>query len=303
MGRARGILMKICIFGASGFYGRPLLAELAKKHEVIGAAHSQAPDGNVPLDITSMAEVGDFLRAHRPDAVINLAAVTDVDLCEKDRGLARRVNLEGAANITQACRQSGAKLFHFSTEFVFDGKKGNYSENDRPNPVNYYGETKLGSELAALSVPGNAVIRTSTPYGLSGGGKKFVNAAIEKLSRGEPVDAFSDFIRSPTLVEELAENFEVLLKKDFSGIINVAGDSQISMYGACLEIASVFGFDSSLVRESSGIAFPFAAKRPPNTGLDISLSKGLGIKMGDFKSGLARIAGGRLNSRAAKNQA
>ncbi len=293
--------MKICIFGASGFYGRPLLRELAKKHEVIATAHSHALDGNVLLDITNRRDVDDFLRAHRPDSVINLVAVTDVDLCEKDSGLARRVNLEGARNIAQACREYGARLFHFSTDFVFDGKKGNYSENDSPNPINYYGRTKLESEFAVLSIPGNAVIRTSTPYGLAGGGKKFVSMAIEKLSRGEPVDAFSDFIRSPTLVEDVAENFGVLLKKDFSGIINIAGETQISMYDAALEIASAFGYDRSLVRESSGLAHGFAAKRPPSTGLDISLSKGLGIKMGDFKAGLRRLRSERLKGNAEKN--
>ena len=281
--------MKICIFGASGFYGRPLLAELAKKHEVVGTAHSNALELNVRLDITSRGEVNEFLREHRPDAAINLVAITDVDLCEHAKGLARRVNLEGAANIAKACREYGAKLFHFSTDFVFDGKAGNYSEKHLTNPINYYGKTKLESEFAALSVPGNAVIRTSTPYGLAGGGKKFVNTAIEKLSRGEQVAAFSDFIRSPTLVEEVAENFGVLLKKDFSGIINIAGETQISMYDAALEIASVFGLDASLVQKGSGAAHGFAAKRPPNTGLDISLAKDLGIRMGSFKSGLQRL--------------
>jgi len=282
--------LKICIIGASGFYGKPIYNELCKRNDVVGTSHAGFPGkGFGKLDITDRAEVESFFRAHKPDIAINLAAITDVDLCERERELCLAVNSTGARNVALACGLVGAKLCHFSTDFVFDGAKGDYSESDAANPINNYGKAKLEAEKAVQGQSGSAIIRTSTPYGGIAGAKKFVNQAIGRLSAGLEVFAFSDFTRSPTLVEEVAENFPIILKKDFSGIINLAGSSQLSMYDAALEIASVFGFDDSMVRGSTGAQAGFCARRPPNTGLDVSLARGMGIRMRTFTKGLERL--------------
>src|SRR3989338_440533 len=277
-------MSKILVVGASGFIGFPLYNLLRKKNEVTGTYTSNQKKGLAKLDITKKNEVRNFLRADDPEIVIHLAAETDVDLCEREKGHAYGVNTLGAKNIAKACEER--RLIYFSTDFVFDGEKGNYGEADKASPINYYGKTKLDGETYAKKVKNHLVVRTSTPYSFAQRSKKFMNYAYEKLKNGERIRAFGDLVRSPTLIENLNENVALLLKKNESGILHLSGSEQLSMYEAAKEIAEVFGFDKDLIEETDSKNSKLDAKRPLNTGLDITLAKQMGLKMSGFREGL-----------------
>ena len=279
---------KIAVVGASGFIGQPLYSSLKKKFDVTGTYSNSPKDGMARLDIAGKKAVDRFISGGGYDAVILLAAVTDVDLCERDRELARKINFRGARNVADACMKTGARLVFFSTDFVFDGEKGDYSETDRANPVNFYGKTKRSGEITVSRVDEHVIARISAPYSFARESGKFINMAYRNLKRGEKVRAFADLVRNPTLIEDLAWNVEMLLGKRHSGILNLSGGSGISMYDAALEIADVFGFDASLAEKSYSKDVKFDAKRPTDTSLDVSLAKKLGFRAEPFRQGLLR---------------
>ena len=278
----------IAVIGASGFIGQSILGELAKNHEVIGTSLHNSKD-YFHCDITDRESVRGFIASHKPGIVIHLAALTDVDLCERDKALAKRIHVGGTKNVVDACRAAAPKLIYFSTDFVFDGVKGNYSETDAVNPINNYGRTKLDGEQLVASMPGHVILRTSTPYSLKPGSKKFIGILLEKLSRGEKASAFADFVRSPTMVENLAENVAALISNNYSGVLHVAGSSQLSMYDAALQVAGVFGFDPSLVQKTESSSVSLDAPRPLDTGMDVSLARRLGFKVISFREGLLKL--------------
>ena len=275
---------EIAVIGASGFIGFPLFTLLRKENNVTGTFTVHAKHGLACLDISKKNDVDAFFAANDPDTVILLAGETDVDLCERDKGHAHMVNAIGAKNVAQACE--GRRLIYFSTDFVFDGTKGNYSENDRANPINCYGATKLAGENYVRGVEDHLVLRISTPYSFERSSKKFMNIAFEKLKNGEHVRAFGDITRSPTYVKSLNENVALLLKKDIRGILHVSGPEQMSMFEVAAEIAGIFGFDKGLVEKTEVGNAKFDAKRPLDTGLDVSLAKKIGLGMVGLREGL-----------------
>lgn len=280
---------KVVITGAGGFIGEPLFQRLADEFDVTGTYLSKEKPGLLPLDITNADEVTGFFKKHRPDFVIHLAAITDVDLCERQPKFAQKVHVDGTQNIVDACHSFQPHLIYVSTEFVFDGKKGNYDENDAANPVNVYGKTKWQGEQIVSTLKHHCIVRTATPYSANTQTKKFLGQVIEKLSQNQPVNAFSDLIRSPTMVENLVENFPRLLNQKTTGILNLAGDCRVSMFDAALQTARVFGFDKSLVRQTKSSDVKLDAFRPLDTSLDVSKAKKLGFTLKTLSEGLLEI--------------
>ncbi len=278
----------IAVIGAAGFIGKAISRELGKSHEVIGTSlHNR--EGYFHCDITKKSSVKDFISGHRPDVVIHLAALTDVDLCERDKANAKKIHVDGTRNLVDACKSLSPRFIYFSTDFVFDGRKGNYSEADATNPINNYGKTKLEGEKIAEALSGHLIVRASTPYSFGSGSKKFLGILLEKLSRGEKAGAFADFIRSPTLIENLAENVGALVSNGHSGVLHVTGSSQLSMYDAALQVADVFGFDPSLVQKTTSSSVSLDAPRPLDTGMNVSLARKLGLNIISFREGLLKV--------------
>lgn len=280
---------RIAVIGAGGFFGVPLLSELKKSFEATGTFLHKPVEGLVPLDISIESEVRSFFSRFKPDCVINLAAITDVDVCEKNPEDAFLVHAIGTKNLATACQQFNARFVYFSTDFVFDGSRGNYAETDSTNPINQYGKTKLLGELEAKKVSEHLIVRTSTPYSWNPDSKKFVAQTIARLSNGLEVNAFSDLVRSPTLVENVPENIVSLIKKDALGMVHLAGTSQVSMYEAALEAAQVFGFDEKLVKKTSIKSLSLPAPRPKDTSLNVQKAKKLGLRLLSLKEGLLQI--------------
>ncbi len=280
---------RIVITGASGLIGWQLYNRLKKDYPVVGSYNTSAKPGLVPLQLLDQRAVDRFVQKTKPEVLLHLVALTDVDRCEREPALAQAVHVDGTEHLVQAVRKTDCRFIYFSTDFVFDGTKGNYSETDKTNPINVYGSTKLEAEKLVQSLKQHVIVRTTTPYSDQSESKKFVGSLIEKLHRSETVFAFDDLIRSPTLVENLVECTAKLLSKEYNGILNIAGSTSLSMFDAAMEVARIFSFDQSLVKKSSSSTAKLDAKRPLNTGLNVSKAVALGLPIQSFEEGLLEL--------------
>ncbi|MCY0860793.1 MAG: SDR family oxidoreductase [Sulfolobaceae archaeon] len=194
--------------------------------------------------------------------------VRDVDGCERDKERAFKVNAEAVRHIVRVSRVVEAYLVHVSTDYVFDGERGNYREYDVPNPINYYGLSKLVGEGYALSYDDSLVVRTSGVFKHKG----FPVFVYKALKEGKEVHAFKGYY-SPISAKLLANAIKELIEMRRTGIINVAGE-RVSRYELALKIAEMYGLDKSKVREVDEVK-GWVAKRPLDSSLDISKAKGL----------------------------
>lgn len=221
------------------------------------------------LDITDAAAVGAAVRKLRPDAVIHTAAFTAVDACETQKELSWKVNVDGTANVAAACRDAGVRLVHVSTEYVFDGENGPYSEDAMPHPISHYGVTKLEAEKTVRERCSDwAIGRTTVLFGDAPNVRpSFVAWLVDKLGKGEPVSVVDDQVGSPTLADNLSEMLLALLDSDKQGIYNTVGDSVIDRFSFAVMAADLFGLDASLIRRIKTSDLHQPAPRPLKAGL------------------------------------
>lgn len=205
--------MKIVMFGGNGLLGSDIIKVCSGEHEIIAL-------GSADVDITNSEAVYNLIKAHKPEAVINSAALTDVDKCEGNPDLAYRVNAMGPKNIAIACRDFNARMIHISTDYVFDGKKESpYDEFEPVNPVNIYGKSKVaGEQFVQMCTERFMIIRTAWVFGTKR--KHFVDYVIDSINKGEEVIAVKDMISSPTYSLDLAELIKDLLPLNQAGIFH-----------------------------------------------------------------------------------
>jgi dTDP-4-dehydrorhamnose reductase len=267
--------LKLLITGASGLYGSKL-AKLALDRgiEVYSSdIQSLSVYGNfVKLDISNKAQVEEAFKTIKPDVVVHAAALTDVDKCELNKALAWRVNVDGTKNIADACQTAEAFLFCVSTDYVFSGEKGSYSEYDARDPVNYYGLTKVEAEEIVKCLPEYFIARPSVIYGSTpaAGKVNFVLWLIETLRRGERVKIVTDQWNTPTLNTNLAEMTLEVLERRLTGIYHLCGATRVSRLEFAKKIADAFDLDKSLIDKVSSSQFSWPAKRPSDSSLDTS---------------------------------
>jgi dTDP-4-dehydrorhamnose reductase len=266
--------MKILITGASSLPGyRTVLAALKHGHEVIALHFSHDIPieheklRKVRLDITDTLRVQDLIFKERPQAVIHVAALGDVDECERNRELAWRVNVASTIALAQATEIVNAYMLYLSTDYVFDGERGGYSERDIPFPVNYYGLTKLMGEVAVQARCSRwGIVRASSIYGLGSGRMNFAKFLIEKLSKGERVRALVDQYTSPSQASLLAEAMVEIVERNLQGVFHVVGE-RMSRYEFALKVAEALGYDKSLITQARMEEFKWFAKRPRDSSL------------------------------------
>ena len=248
-------MKKIMIFGGSGFVGGNI-AKIAKARgwHVCVADSLYRPgiedaDWKI-VDITERDAVDKAIEEVRPDAVVTGAAVADIDKAEQEKDLAWKVNVEGAQVLAESCAGRGIKYVFFSSDAVFDGQGSLYAEEDKPNPVNYYGYTKAEAEKAVLEAyPQAVVVRISLVLGFPvTGGNSFCVALESKLKAGQEILCPTDEIRTPVDVITLSECVLELAESDFSGILHIGATGSINRYELTRKLARRMGFDESLVR-------------------------------------------------------
>jgi dTDP-4-dehydrorhamnose reductase len=292
--RGVGDVKRLLVVGGSGLLGGNLSLMGAAEFEVIATYCSNEVDMEnvdfLQLNLANVDEVSKIEHAH-PDYVINCAALTNVDYCEEHPDEAYSVNVTASVRVAEAAKRCHARLVHISTDAVFDGTKGDYSETDPAKPLSVYGRTKLEAEAKVLTVyPDSCVVRTNI-YGWNKRAKdSLAEWMLNKLESGNELPALKDVFFSPILVNDLAEHLFELMEGDYAGVIHVAGSETCSKLAFALLIADVFGFDRSLVKPIGLDELGLKAPRGRNTSLNVTKAEAiLGRQMPTAKAGLTRM--------------
>jgi dTDP-4-dehydrorhamnose reductase len=246
----------------------------------------------VKADITDAENIRQLFLKLKPDVVIHTASETNVDRCENERERAWRINVGGTRNIAEACAESGAKLVCISTDYVFDGEKGLYAEEDAPNPIDFYGLTKLEGEKQAVKRLRNcAVLRTSVLYGRHPSKQDFATWVINKLKQQQEITVVDDHFNTPTLAENLAEMALEVAALDLQGTFHTSGCERISRYDFARKIAETFKLDSSFIKPiKMNELKAWIAKRPRDSSLSTKkVQQQLQTKPLSINEGLSKL--------------
>jgi dTDP-4-dehydrorhamnose reductase len=268
--------VKLLVTGASGLLGSKLCEIAIKKsHEVYSAYSQHKPLHGVPVqfDVSNKGAVEKIFEKVNPEAVVHAAALTNVDKCESEKELAWRINVQGTENVAASCEKHRAFLVYISTDYVFDGEKGMYKEDDKPAPINYYGLTKLkGEESVEDLLDQHCIARSSVIYGsIPATGKvNFALWLLERLERKETVKIVTDQWNSPTLNTNLAKMLLEVLERKLNGIYHLAGATRVNRCEFAKFLAENFNFDTNLISPVSSKGIPWTAKRPRDSSLDVN---------------------------------
>jgi dTDP-4-dehydrorhamnose reductase len=272
--------MKILITGASGLLGHAT-AQLARGrgHQVYAAYNEHKVSIGTPirLDITDKDKLLKAISVGNPDAIIHTAAYTNVDGCETNRDLAWKANAEATRNIAIVAASIPAHLTYVSTDYVFDGEKGLYTEDDEPNPRSYYGHTKLkGEEFVKAHARVWCIARPSVIYGWGPAHKQnFATWLITNLKQKQQVKILIDQYVSPTLNANLAQMLLEITEERMTGILHTAGATRVNRHEFALELASAFGLNKNSLKPATMKEMTWQAKRPKDSSLDVSKAAAL----------------------------
>ena len=258
--------MRLLITGSSGQLGITLQDLLAKYYEIVNTSRQGNNSNTFNLDITNKIMLKEVLDATKPDLIINLAAMTNVDLCERDPSAAKRVNLLGVENI---CDLFDGKIIQISSDYVFDGKMGPYTEDDKTNPISIYGKTKLLAEKVVLNHNDeNIVLRTNVLYSYdSKTNACFVNWVVRSLKEKRQIYVVNDQYNNPTWTKSISRVILLCIQNKISGLYHWGDGDILSRYQFSLKIAKIFNLDSSLIKSIKTSELSQLAKRPLRSGL------------------------------------
>ena len=276
-------MKKICVVGASGLVGLNLIKNI-RSFDIFGTFH-QTPVNleNIPLfqlDVTKYESCEQILKFN-PDFIINATAISDVDYCEKFKEKAYSVNVLGVKNLVKIAKKLQCKLIQISTDGIFSGRNESYAEDDVPNPLNYYGQTKLESENEVKNLSDHLICRTNLLYGYVSKTKlnersnyskptNFVLWILSELNKKNYIQIVNDQFSNPTLVDNLSTIIESSLKKNLVGVFHTTDMTCISRFDFAKKIALKFGYSKSLISAISSKELNQFAIRPSKTCLNCS---------------------------------
>ena len=274
---------KIVITGANGLLGQKLvnLFKSISKYEVTAIAKGRNRNNTqkgyryIDLDLTDFNAVTRIINDIKPSIIINSAAMTNVDECEVKKEQCDLINVELVKHLVGLSEKHQSYLVHISTDFIFDGKNGPYKEDDEPNPLSYYGLSKLKSEqIIQESTLKYAILRTVLVYGIVDNMSRsnLVLWLKESIENKKTVTIIDDQFRMPTFVDDLAQACLSAVSKKAQGIFNVSSCELLSIYDMAIEVATIFNLDASYVKRISTSELNQKATRPPVTGFDLTKS-------------------------------
>lgn len=291
-------MKKILVTGSNGLLGQKLTDTIVNSEifELIATSKGEnrhpVKEGYqyASMDIADLKSIEDVVNTFQPDVIINTAAMTNVDTCEKEKEQCWLLNVTAVSYLIEVCKIKNIHLIHLSTDFIFDGADGPYTEEAEPNPLSYYGESKLAAEqLLQKSGIHFAILRTIIVYGIVNDMSRsnIVLWAKGALEKGYPINVVNDQWRMPTLAEDLADICLLAAEKSAQGVFNASGKDMMSILELVERVADYYGLDKSLIHPISSDSLNQAAKRPVKTGFILDKSiKELGYNPHSFEEGI-----------------
>jgi dTDP-4-dehydrorhamnose reductase len=295
-------MKKIIITGSNGLLGQKLVALLANNinYQVIATAKGanrlqlSAAYTYQSIDVTDQEQIESLIAREKPAFIIHTAAMTNVDQCEAEKEACWQLNVKAVEFVANACRKHDCFLLHLSTDFIFDGENGPYTEEAVANPINYYGQSKLAAErVLETSNIRWAIIRTVLVYGVvqDMSRSNIILWVKKSLEEKKMIQVVTDQWRTPTLAEDLAMGCYLIIQNEAEGIFNIAGAELLTPYQMALQTADYFHLDASFIKEANSNTFSQPAKRPLKTGLLINKAQNqLQYTAHSFTEGIAKIA-------------
>ena len=288
----RPVAMKnILITGASGLLGSELIKTLYSTYNILSTSRTNFSENSNILDITQKDDVDRLIDNFKPSIIINCAAYTSVDKAEIEKKNARDVNVEGLSNLIKASNKR-IKIIHISSDYVFDGIKGDYSEDDPTFPVNYYGKTKLESEN--LLIGSNLeflIIRPNVLYSNDLSKTHFLSWVVNSLAKRKKIEVVTDQINNPTYIPDLLKLISDSILLDFSGIVHIGSEDCMSRYDFANQISRTFGFESNLIIPIKSSVLNQEAKRPLNSSLNCNKVRSeLNMELYPVEYGIRRVS-------------
>ena len=266
--------MKFLVTGSSGLVGSQVVHDLVKsEHQVYSCYNDSKPCHGTPihLELANDKKITEIIASIRPDVIIHLAAMTNVDLCEKEKELALKINAKATETLAKQAARHGSFFVYVSTDYVFDGEKGMKKESDMPSPIDYYGYSKYQGELAVQDMASSwCIARTSTPFGMHPTRKSFPIFVAENLGAKKEISVVTDQYTSPTYVPNLSQMLIEISTRQIVGVIHLAGATRISRYDMATLVAEKVGLEKSLLKPTTMNDMSWIAKRPRDSSLDVS---------------------------------
>ncbi len=273
--------MKILITGSNGLLGQKLVKRCLK-HSISFVATSKGANRNSScpdncyreLDITDQKAVNQLIAEVKPTAIIHTAAITNVDYCEDHPEECKTVNVDATQYLWEAAKNSGAHFELLSTDFVFDGENGPYSETDKVNPLSTYARSKVDAENILLNDPNHnwSIARTIIVYGTGEGLSRsnMILWALEALPKGQTMNLVNDQFRAPTWADDLAYGCMEIVLRNQKGIFHLSGPQTLAVSEIVRRIARYLNVSDNCINEISSHTLNQAAIRPPKTGFDLT---------------------------------
>ena len=295
-------MKRILITGSNGLLGQKLVELLVQKPDVEviatarGANRLPFTDGYEyqSMDITNQAEVKAVIAQTRPHAIVHTAAMTNVDQCEAEKADCWLQNVTAVENIVQACAAHDVFLLHLSTDFIFDGVAGPYTETALPNPISFYGWSKYAAEKAVTSASIRwSIARTVLVYGIAHDMSRtnIILWVKNSLENHKNIKVVTDQWRTPTLAEDLADGCFLIVDQAAQGVFNISGSDFLTPYDMAIKTAEYFELDQSFIAQADSTSFSQPARRPPRTGFDLTKARQvLNYQPHTFDEGIAILA-------------
>lgn len=275
-------MKKILITGSNGLLGQNLVNELLKKdtYTVYGVSRGENRNKKrgkftfFDIDLTNKSELQNLINNLQPQFIIHTAAMTNVDTCELNKEACDRINVDTVKYLIESCELNDIHLIHLSTDFIFDGEKGYYKESDQPNPINYYGLSKLRSEsIIKDSNIKYTILRTILVFGITNELKNNIVLWVKNsIENKQQINVVTDQLRMPTFVDDLVYACLYVVDNGVGGAFNVSSNTLLSIYDMAIEIANTFHLDKSYINPIPTSLLKQPAKRPLKTGFDLSKS-------------------------------
>jgi len=268
--------MKFLVTGSAGLVGSQVVKDLVKQNHTVYSCYNESkPVHGTPikLDLINQNDIEETIKKLKPDRIIHLAAMTGVDQCETQQDLAMKINANATGIMARQAAKQKAFFIYVSTDYVFDGKSGMRKENHTPNPLGFYGKSKLAGEitLSKLASP-YAITRTSTPFGFHKTKKSFPIWVKENLESKKEIPVLVDQFTSPTFVPNLSEMLIEVATRQIAGVIHLAGATRISRYELAEIVAEKLSLDKKLLIPTKTDEMSWKAQRPEDSSLDVSLA-------------------------------